>query len=254
MNTLTSSQQSMDAAGLLAPGMFSPAFAKSVRAVLSRSGRMHIPSFLQPGAAQRLYEEMQALDWRVVLNGGERIYDLTQSDIGGLAVARQSDLLQALHAQASTGFQFLYDSFRVSDLFESGALTSGAMAELFAALNSEPGLAMFRALTGDDRIVHLDAQATRYRPGHFLTCHDDDVAGKNRLFAYVINLTPNWRADWGGLLNFLDADGHVAEAYTPRWNALNILKVPQRHAVSYVTPIAQGARYSITGWMRSRPP
>jgi hypothetical protein len=239
---------------VFAASLFSPAFTQSVRAVLSRSGRMHIPGILRPDAAQRIFEEMTALDWRVVLNGAENIYDLAQSDVAALSVERQGDLLRAVHAQASANFQFLYDSFRVSDLCEGGVLTSGPLAELFAALNSEPALAAFRALTGDDRIVYLDAQATRYRPGHFLTCHDDDVAGKDRLYAYVLNLTPNWRADWGGLLTFLDADGHVAEAYTPRWNALNILKVPQQHAVSYVAPIAQGARYSVTGWMRSRRP
>ncbi|MBX9747268.1 MAG: hypothetical protein K2X34_10220, partial [Hyphomonadaceae bacterium] len=49
-------------------------------------------------------------------------------------------------------------------------------------------------------------------------------------------------------------DGHIAEAYTPRWNALNILKVPQPHAVSVVAPFAHGARYSITGWLRAKKP
>ena len=100
----------------------------------------------------------------------------------------------------------------------------------------------------------MDAQATRYRPGHFLTQHDDHAEGKDRLFAYVLNLTPQWIADWGGLLMFLTDDGHVAAAYTPRWNALNILKVPQPHAVSVVAPFARGARHSITGWIRSRRP
>ena len=148
----------------------------------------------------------------------------------------------------------MFDSFRVSDLIESGTVVEGALGRLFSTLNSEAFLALMRELTGDPRIAYLDAQATRYRPGHFLTSHDDDVAGKNRLFAYVINLTPNWCVDWGGLLMFVDEDGHVAEAYTPRWNALNIMRVPQSHAVSVVAPFAAGARYSVTGWMRSQRP
>jgi SM-20-related protein len=65
-----------------------------------------------------------------------------------------------------------------------------------------------------------------------------------------MNFTPAWKSDWGGLLQFIDEDGHVAEAYAPAFNALNILRVPQKHAVSYVTPFAGAGRYSITGWLR----
>ena len=97
-----------------------------------------------------------------------------------------------------------------------------------------------------------DAQATRYRPGDFLTAHDDDVAGKHRLYAYVLNFTPAWRPDWGGLLAFHDADGHVSEAYTPTFNALNIFRVPQQHAVTQVASFAGAQRLSITGWIRER--
>ncbi|MFX9023862.1 2OG-Fe(II) oxygenase family protein, partial [Acinetobacter baumannii] len=73
-------------------------------------------------------------------------------------------------------------------------------------INSEIGLSFLRTLTGDDRIAYVDAQATRYLPGHFLTEHDDEADGKHRLFAFVLNLTPRWRVDWGGLLLFIDKD------------------------------------------------
>jgi Rps23 Pro-64 3,4-dihydroxylase Tpa1-like proline 4-hydroxylase len=163
-------------------------------------------------------------------------------------------LANVIHARAATEFQYLFDSFRISDEVEAGRLKDGPLADIFSGLNAPGMIARLRAMTGDERIEYLDAQATRYRPGHFLTVHDDDIDGKDRLYAYVVNLTPVWRADWGGLLMFLAEDRHVAEAFTPCWNALNILKVPQKHAVSFVTPFAQGARYSITGWMRSRRP
>ena len=68
----------------------------------------------------------------------------------------------------------------------------------------------------------------------------------------MLNFTPTWRADWGGILNFIDADGHISEGYTPAFNALNIFKVPQNHAVSMVTPFAREGRYSITGWLKYR--
>ena len=96
------------------------------------------------------------------------------------------------------------------------------------------------------------SEATRYGPGHFLTAHNDNIAGKNCLAAYVINMTPFWRADWGGNLLFLGKEGHVEEGYVPCFNALNLFRVPQVHMVSHVAPFANARRYSITGWLRAR--
>ncbi len=225
-----------------------------VRAVLARGARVHVPDFFTQETAQTLFEACREAEYNIVFQGARAAYDMKAADIGALDVDQRVELASVINAQASTGFQYLFDSYRISDEAEAGRLTRGPLAQLFATLNAPEMIAALRALTGDDRIQYLDAQATRYRPGHFLTVHDDHQPGKDRLYAYVINLTPEWRADWGGLLMFLDEDGHVAEGFTPRWNALNILKVPQPHAVSVVAPFARGARYSITGWMRARRP
>ena len=50
-------------------------------------------------------------------------------------------------------------------------------------------------------------------------------------------------------MHFIDRDGHVAEAYTPTFNALALFRVPTRHAVSMVTPLALNPRYAISGWV-----
>ncbi|MNL50034.1 hypothetical protein D3C87_1730150 [compost metagenome] len=70
----------------------------------------------------------------------------------------------------------------------------------------------------------------------------------------MLNLTPRWRAEWGGQLQFLDADGDVSESLIPAFDALNVFRVPQSHAVSVVAPFAGAPRYSITGWWRSQTP
>ena len=118
-----------------------------------------------------------------------------------------------------------------------------------AFLNGEAFLSFARRLTGAADIGYVDAQATRYRAGHFLTVHDDHVAGADRRAAYVLNLTKGWKPDWGGQLLFHDADGHVTGGFMPAFNALNVFLVPAAHSVSVVAPYAGGVRYAITGWM-----
>lgn len=239
---------------MLAPQQDDARFATQVRTTLQRAGRVHLPDYFTEKAAQYFFEGCRDANFSIVFQGAQNAYDISATQAASLSVEQKVELANVIHAQASSGFQYLFDSYRISDEVEAGRLTSGPLAEFFAGLNAPEMIARLRAITGDDRIAYLDAQATRYRPGHFLTAHDDYQAGKDRLYAYVINLTPVWRADWGGLLMFLADDGHVAEAFTPRWNALNILKVPQPHAVSVVAPFARGARYSITGWMRASRP
>ena len=120
---------------------------------------------------------------------------------------------------------------------------------LLEFLNCPDYLAFARALTGDARVRRMNAQATRYRGGHFLKLHDDFNAEEGRLYAYVINLTHEWKADWGGLLQFLDAEGRVIDTLMPRWNSLSIFRVPAPHVVSLVAPWAEGERLAVTGWM-----
>lgn len=94
-------------------------------------------------------------------------------------------------------------------------------------------------------------RAPHYGPGHLLTAHDDAVAGKNRRAAFVVNLTRDWSADWGGLLMFHQPGVAAAEALVPSFNAINLFAVPQPHSVSMVAPFAPRRRYSVTGWLRS---
>lgn len=70
---------------------------------------------------------------------------------------------------------------------------------------------------------------------------------------YSQNMTKvEWRPDFGGYLLFLNEDGDIEQGFRPRFNALNLFAVPQKHCVSYVPPFAPMGRFAITGWFRDR--
>lgn len=215
---------------------------------------MSIPDALDAGTARQVGEALEEPGlWSLVFNDRDRTLDLDQT----MAEAMQPHLRVALARRLShyppEAFQFAYDSFRISDLVDAGKPCPAVLARFYRFLNSPAMLDVWRTLTGDPAINYLDLQATRYRPGHFLTSHDDAVPGKHRRFAFVFSLTPVWRPDWGGLLLFTDHAGNIAEGFTPGWNTLNILQVGQDHSVSMVTPAAMSPRFSLTGWMRALP-
>ena len=220
-----------------------------------RKGRLHLPAFLVEEDAARLHRFLKESEaWKLVVNQKEKLFELDRSAQAALSPDQKRAFDTAVHAEARRSFQFLFESIRVPDEETERRSADSELTRFASFLSSEPVIALLRRITGLGGIDFADAQATAYGLGHFLTRHDDAVAGKNRLAAYVFNLTPKWHVDWGGLLIFHAADGHVEEAFTPAFNALNIFAVPQLHSVSFVTPFAASRRYSVTGWLRSRAP
>lgn len=184
------------------------------------------------------------------MNSGDKVFDLGREARAALTPEKLQNLMLGVHQQAQAGFQFLFESIRVPEAVEQRGADPTLLNRFADFLNAPETLGMLRMIVGAPDIAFADAQATAYGPGHFLTTHDDAVGGKNRFAAYVMNLTLTWSPDWGGLLQFLDGDRHVAQAWTPRFNALNLFAVPQPHAVTLVAPYAGARRLSVTGWLR----
>ncbi len=162
---------------------------------------------------------------------------------------RAAALDQAVLAGARDGFQHRYESIRVPDGDAAAQPGEDPLAAWPRWLSSGPAHDLLHAVTAAS-IGFADAQATAYSPGDFLTAHDDAVAGKGRLAAYVFGLTPAWRAEWGGLLLFHKSASQVA-GLVPGYNSLDLFAVPQVHSVSTVTASAAYRRYAVTGWLRA---
>jgi SM-20-related protein len=190
--------------------------------------------------------------YSLVVNSGDKVFDIVAEDLAKLSEEEKRALVESAGAATRRGFQFVYGNYRLTDLGEPFRDPEHYLAKVVAFLNSKEFLTFARTVIGDPRVAFVDAQATRYEPGHFLTTHDDGIEGKKRLAGYVLNMTPVWQADWGGNLLFLNKEGHISEGYVPAFNALNFLRVPQPHCVSHVAPFAGAYRYSITGWLRAR--
>lgn len=226
--------------------------AERLAAVFKIHGRLHIADFLESTGANNLLRFLDTTDsWKLLFNSGERLFELDREIQANQSAEQRWLLDRAVYSKARDAFQYRYETIRVPDA-DACRLARGTIVDAFARfMSQEPAQAFLRTVIGDTDIGFADAQATAYGPGHFLTAHDDNVAGKNRRAAYVLNLSREWPADWGGLLVFSDPGEAIAEAFVPAFNALNLFAVPQRHSVSMVTPFAPRRRYSITGWLRS---
>ena len=213
-----------------------------------------ITEFLSVGSAQILAAALaESNDWRWVINAGDNVYDLGQETRYKMSEEQHRELDRRISEAARDGFQFRFSSIRVPDTLDQRAPDKDPLHEFAEFMRSDAVLELLSSITEQHDICFADAQATAYHHGDFLTGHDDDVQGKNRKIAYVLGLTPQWRAEWGGLLQFHHSDGRIS-AIIPQFNCLNLFAVPQTHSVSQVASFAGRVRYSVTGWLRSAMP
>jgi len=234
---------------MLAPTLDPTALAPT----LATRGRLQIEGFLEEPAAAALHDCLaREVPWSLAFNEGGSPRTLAPDALRALGPAERAALARRIHAEAASGYQFMYHCYMMVSSYLEGRDRHLPLHRVLEFLNGEPFLGFARALTGVPGLRRADAQATCYLPGDFLKRHTDADSGTGRRFAYVIGLTRGWQADWGGQLQFLDDDGGVVESFLPRWNTLSIFRVPTPHAVSFVAPYAQAPRLSITGWLLDR--
>ncbi len=225
---------------------------KTAAKSFKKNSRVLISDILSQSAAKLLLKDLSSLpDWNLVFRNKQKHHDLSASGFAALELTDQEEIKTSIYSCAQQSFGYMYKNYPVFDLVQSGNCME-SLEQFLLFLNSDVVLNTVRRITGFKNIEFADAQATCYEPGHFLSSHNDFVAGKNRLAAYVFNLTPDWHPDWGGNLLFYDEDKNVRDAFVPRMNTLSLFAVGSKHAVSLVCPFARRPRISISGWFRFR--
>ncbi len=229
--------------------------ARDFAGAFQRDGMVQIAEFLTPDSAEQLEAALKtATPWGLSLSDaqgkGEWLSPQALQSLGrdGLAAKAREAL-----AGARKGFAFSYLAYPIIEALLAGREPGHPTHALVELLNSVPARDFCAAVAGEAGVTKIDAQATLFRPGDYLTLHDDTGVGERRA-AYTIGLTRDWRMDWGGQLLFHDVDGDVTRGLKPGFNVLTLFKTPQWHSVATVAPYAGAPRLSITGWLRDDKP
>ena len=217
--------------------------------------RLQVPNLFPTDIANELLDCLVSeVNWETVYENKDtkKAELITEAEYNSMAAGDKQKLHQMLSQQARSEFQYLYNCYPMLDRYlQDKTKMPESLMNFLDWLNTPDTLDFFRQITGKPQIIKADAQATRYGPLQFLNKHNDIPRGENRVIAYVLNLTPVWKPNWGGFLQFYDAEDNITAGYIPTFNAINLFTVPMEHAVSQVVSFAGGYRYSITGWFRS---
>jgi SM-20-related protein len=213
----------------------------------ARERRIRIRNVLEPAVADAVATEMAQLPYKVFCATGAGVAVIDPQEMAQWDRTRQVELQQTLWQAASRAEGFAYFGYRMTEQWQSGAPDT-ALGRLYKELQGERVLAAIRSITGASTFDNVFAQATDYRPGHYLTRHLDDPKGEHRKFAFVWGFTRTWDPDWGGLLQFFGNDSQPNQSYSPGFNTLDLFDVSHVHSVTLVAPYALNPRHAVSGW------
>jgi SM-20-related protein len=215
-----------------------------------RDGIVQVHDFFEPAIADYLNGAlMETARWQVSFpdenKGWLRFSQQQLAALGAEEVGRRwRNLLQ----RASTGFSYVYLAFPLNETDLTSGRSDQALKDLFRFLNSQEFLGFGREVIDQPGVDNVEASATWYRPGDFLTLHADHGGGLRRA-AYTIGFTRGWRPDWGGQLLFHNESGEITRGLIPAFNVLTLFKTPQEHSVAQVASYAAAPRLVISGWL-----
>lgn len=229
----------------LDPAPFAQTFA--------RDGVVQVPVFLEPADADSAAALLDGVSsWAIVApDEKNETLVITNEAIRKFGDQAVRQFLQGALKRASRGFSFIHLSYPLQDEFARDP--TPPIHGLTELVQSRAFLDFGAAVIGAPHVAGVRAQASNYRPGDFLTLHDDKHGRDTRLAAFTLGLTQGWRPDWGGQLLFHDTDGQIERGFMPGFNVLTLFKVPRQHSVAPVAAYAAAKRLSITGWLIDDP-
>lgn len=227
----------------------------ALAAQFAAHGRVQIRNVLTEESARNLHQVLgHQTPWGLAWHAGtDGPHNVPLDELKTMPREAMADLQRKLgEAMRGRDYGFLYAQYPMVHAYLQGWAPGGPHEAVVELINDTPFLDFIRSVTGMADLIKGDAQATLYAPNQFLALHDDSHVAEGWRVAYVLNMcAEDWRPEWGGYLNFYDDDGDVTCGLRPRFNALNIFAVPQKHNVTYVPPFAPVGRFAITGWFRN---
>ena len=208
-----------------------------------------INGFLNQDYANALYQTLlNDTPWSYAYFSGDTGGKISPNEILSLGFDQLKDKLNGIKKCGPSEYQFLYQTYMIVTAYLKGENKGHFLHKLLEMFNSEFFVGLMKAITACNDIIKIDAQATNFIKGGFIKEHNDADSIKGRRYAYVLSMTKDWVADWGGLLHFTK-QGQVTKTFVPAYNRLTIFEVPQTHYVSQVTTFAGENRFAVTGWM-----
>lgn len=206
-----------------------------------------IPNFLEETEAESLYtwfnQDMPANWWYVSLFPPRNNYRSRAEN----EEAIELETTKAIHSFRRGEFSFKFRRTVDDHNDKCGCIGCGFLRH---SLKTKEVTDFLSEITGFEITAPSGIFASYYKSGDWLSPHSDNENGK---IGFVLNLTKNWKAQYGGNLHFLDNKWEkITRVYVPKFNNLILFDLATYngipHFVSHVAPKVKEKRLAVAGW------
>ena len=225
-----------------------------IRATYAAQRFVQIPNVFADETAQKIEQILrQETPWRLIYTDpGKGVVQLSEADLKAMPPAEFQNRMNLVMQAATRNIGYCYNGYQMNHALRDGADPHLRLHNITRYLNSRAFLALGEAIISETGLSKVDAQATFFNRGHFLTRHIDEGGAQQLRAAYTLGFSRGWQTDWGGQLQFIDRETtDVTSAWIPRWNTLTVFDGRMVHSVSPISNFAGDGRYSIVGWFRN---
>lgn len=227
---------------------------ETFRSIYAERKFVQIRDIFEQKVAEAILQILRTqIQWRLIYQTPEEgVAELSKEQIDALGAQGIKQRMDRVMELARRSHGFCYSGYHMIGAILDGRDPGHPIHEITRFLNSREFIDFGSRIIGETGITKVDAQATLFGPGSFLTRHVDEGSNNERRAAYTLGFSKNWHTDWGGLLMFVDKQStDVTEAYIPRFNMLTLFDGRKVHSVSPISSFAGDGRFSIVGWLRN---
>ncbi len=216
---------------------------------------VQVHNIFEPEVADYLERVLTSLPWRILCqDDSEKNLMLTPAEMTAMPAEARNRLLAGIAGRARRAVGYTYFTYPMIFAALNGWDPDHAVHNFTEFLNSPEVIGFARTIIGCPEVTKIDAHASNYQRGHYLTRHMDDGEEKERRAAYTLGFSRDWQPDWGGMLLFLNENGDIIRGLLPRFNVLTVFDGLKLHSVTAVSSFTTAQRISVAGWFRDDPP
>lgn len=169
-------------------------------------------------------------------------FAMTDAQLAGLPESNRNQLVKQIHDSASNGEGYLYSKRTVIN--DSSA---NACSEVLKWLNSDETIELVTDITGLSDLSYALCDGVRFSKGQFLTDKANRITSKFEKIGFMLDFTPDWNINWGGLLHLHSVYEDSGVTFTPVFNNMILFDASFDYSVTYLANYIKYNRYSLMG-------
>lgn len=204
-----------------------------------------LEDLFEKGFAEKLLQELvKKTSFENLFDINGEVVSMSDAQLAALSAEQRNQLFEGIQISASKGEGQLYSKAKID--FESSRFNNPVSWSVLEWLNSAAMLELVSDVTGKSDLSYAVCDVVRLTKGHFLG--GPALDNKDKKICFIIDLIPEWKLNWGGLLHLHSVYDGCGVTFTPEFNSMVLFDASFDYSITYLANYIKYNRYSLLGY------